>query len=269
MLRRVFAFLFFAIAAFGATIRLYLKDGTFQMAREYQVLQDRVRFFSTEREEWEEIPLDMVDLNRTKKEVAEREAAIQEETKAQAEEDTAERTAVKEIQLIPPNPGVYYIRDEKLDALKLAEQKIVNNKRRSVLKVLSPIPMVAGKQTVELDNDAAATRVTEKRPEFYFRLSNEERFGIIKLTSTKKNSRVVEELEIIPVSKEIVEKHEDIPTFKKQEGDLLFKIWPENDLAPGEYALVEYTEGKVNMQVWDFGVGPAPSAAEDTPKKRK
>ena len=35
----------------------------------------------------------------------------------------------------------------------------------------------------------------------------------------------------------------EIETFKKQEGDNVYKIWPEKDLEPGEYALVEYTEG--------------------------
>jgi len=254
MIGRISILLLFAVAAFGATIRLYLKDGTFQPAREYQVLQDRVRYFSTERDEWEEIPLDLVDLDRTKKEVAEREAAVKAEEKEQVVEDAALNAEVKEVQRIPAQPGAYYIHGDNLDAIKVGESKIVNNKRRSVLKVLSPIPMVPGKQTLELDGESAPLQVKEKRPEFYFRLSDEERFGIIKLAPTKKGNRVVEDLEIVPVSKEVVEKREDVPTFKKQVGDLVFKIWPENDLAPGEYALVEYTEGKVNVQVWDFSV---------------
>jgi hypothetical protein len=254
MYRRVLAFLFLAVASYGATIRLYLKDGTYQLAREYQVQQDRVRYYSTEREDWEEIPLDLIDLDRTKKEVAEHDAALKEEAKQEAEEDNAQVQAEKEVKLVPPSAGVYYIHGEKLEPVKAAEQKIIGNKRRSVLKAISPVPMVAGKQTVEIDGDSAALKVAEKRPEFYFRLSDEERFGIIKLRVTKKPSRVVEDLDIIPVSKEVMEKHEDIPIFNKQEGDLLFKIWPENDLAPGEYALVQYTEGKVNMQVWDFSV---------------
>lgn len=254
MYRRVLAFLFFAVACFGATIRLYLKDGTFQLVREYQVLQDRVRYYSTERGDWEEIPLELIDLDRTKKEIGENEAALKEESKQEAEEDNAEREVVQQIKLVPPTPGAYYVHGDKMEPLKVAEQKIVGNKRRAVLKALSPIPAVSGKQTVEIDGDSSAFKVAEKRPEFFFRLSNEERFGIIKLHETKKGSRVVEDLEIIPVTKEVMEKHEDIPTFNKQEGDLLFKIWPENDLAPGEYALIEYTEGKVNMQVWDFSV---------------
>jgi hypothetical protein len=254
MFRRISIFLLLAAAAFGATVRLYLKDGTFQTTREYQVLQDRVRYFSSEREEWEEIPLDLVDLARTKKEAADREAALKAEEKEQVVEDAAELAEVKEVQRVPAAAGVYYIHGDKLDPIKVGESKIVNNKRRSVLKAISPIPMVTGKQTMELDGDSAETKVAEKRPEFYFRLSDEERFGIIKLTPTKKGSRVVENLEIIPVTKEVEEKREDIPTFKKQVGDLLFKIWPEKDLAPGEYALIEYTEGKLNMQVWDFAV---------------
>ena len=248
------AFLWLATHAFGATIRLYLKDGTFQSAREYQVLQDRVKYFSSEREEWEEIPLDLVDLARTKKEAADREATLKSEEKEQAVEDAAVRAEVKEVRRIPDAPGVYYIHGDNLDPIKVAESKIVNNKRRSVLKAISPIPLITGKQTMELDGESADTHIAEKRPEFYFRLSDEERFGLIKLTPTKKGGRIVENLDIVPVSKEVEEKREDVPTFKKQVGDLLFKIWPEADLAPGEYALVQFTEGKLNMQVWDFAV---------------
>jgi hypothetical protein len=247
-------FFWFAISASAATVRLYLTDGTYQLVREYEVKQDRVRFYSTEREEWEEIPLDMIDLNRTKKEVAEREATIAADAKAQSEEDAAERQAAKEVELVPAQDGVYYVHGEKLEPIKIAESKIVNNKRRSVLKALSPVPFVTGKQTLELDGDTAPLRVAEKRPEFYFRLSAEERFGIIKLTPIKKGGRLVEKLEVIPVTKEVNETREEIDTFKKQVGDLLFKIWPEKDLEPGEYALIQYTEGKVNPQVWDFSV---------------
>jgi cell division protein FtsL len=251
---RALLFLTLAVAAFGATLRLYLKDGTYQMAREYQVLQDRVRYFSTERGEWEEIPLDLIDLDRTKKDAAENEETLKADAKAQADEDAAERAEQKSVERIPLGPGVYYIHGDKLEPMRAAESKMVNDKKRSVLKVLSPLPIVPGKSTIELDGQSAALRITEKRPEFYFRLSSEERFGIIKLGS-KKGVRVVENVEKLPVSEEIVEKQDQVDTFKKQVDDLLFKIWPEKDLEPGEYALIEFTEGKADPQVWDFGVG--------------
>jgi hypothetical protein len=267
------AMLLFALTASAATVRLYLKDGSYQLVREYEIKQDRVRFFSTERDEWEEVPLDLIDLARTKKEVADREATVQAEAKAEAEEDTALREAAKQVDQVPAAPGVYYLRGDKLETVKVAESKIVNDKRRSVLKVLSPVPLIAGKQTVELDGDLAAVRVADTRPEFYFRLANEERFAIVKLTQTKKNSRIVEMIEKVPVSNELLEHFDEIDSFKRQVGDLLYKVWPEKDLEPGEYALVEHTDGKMNLQVWDFGVGvgtpPPPPSRSLNPLKRK
>ena len=50
------------------------------------------------------------------------------------------------------------------------------------------------------------------------------------------------------------EQQDTVATFKKQEADLLYRIWPEKPLEPGEYALIQFTPGKVNPQIWDFGV---------------
>ena len=36
----------------------------------------------------------------------------------------------------------------------------------------------------------------------------------------------------------------------------LCKIWPKAPLAAGEYAVIQYTAGKLNMQIWDFAVKP-------------
>jgi len=252
----LFLVLFIPACAYAEIVRLYLKDGTYQLTTEYKVVKDRVTYLSSERGEWEELPLDLVDLARTKKEAAQHEEDLKADAKQQAEEDKAERLAAKEVEQIPSDPGVYYIHNDKLEAIKVAESKVVNDKRRQVLKVLSPVPLVAGKATLEIDGDTSSKEISDRRPEFFFRLSSFERFAIVKLTPTKKGSRIVENIHLIPVTKEVQQEFKEIETFKKQEGDNVYKIWPEKDLDPGEYALVEFTEGleSLNTQVWDFKI---------------
>ena len=132
MYLRIAILLTVAAAAFGANGRLYLKDGDYQLVREYQVLTDRVRYFSTERGDWEEIPIELVDLERTKKDATERQAAIDAEAKQQDLEDKAVREERKEIGRVPVEPGVYYVNGDKLETIPLAETEVISSKSRTV-----------------------------------------------------------------------------------------------------------------------------------------
>src|SRR6266853_4632710 len=170
-MRRVILILLLAVTAFAAD-RLYLKDGSYQLTNQYEVKSDRVRYYSTERGDWEEIPLEMVDFERTRGDVAERQAQVEADTKAEAEERSAERAARKQVTSLPAQPGAYLIRGEQVEEVKQAESKIVKDKKRSILKALSPIPLVPGKSTVELEGEHAPLRVAENRPACYFCLSD-------------------------------------------------------------------------------------------------
>jgi hypothetical protein len=257
MRKLLIALAFLAFAAWGANVKLYLKDGSYHLVREYQIESDRVRFYSVERSQWEEMPLDLVDLAKTQGEETERKTELEKEAKVLSEEDRAERQLKQEIMRIPQNPGVYWLDGKEVKPIPQAESTVHTNKGRSVLQRLAPVPIVSGKATLELNNPHSANVFTTPEQEFYFQLSELERFGICKLT-TKGAVRIVENLTYMPVTKEVVEEPQMVEILQQQvAADGLYKIWPKEPLAPGEYALIEYTAGKVNIQVWDFAVKAA------------
>jgi hypothetical protein len=256
----VFLLLAVCFLACAENVKLYMTDGSYQLVTEYKVESDRVRFYSIDREDWEEVPTSLVDLNKTKAEIKAHADEIHAEATAEDEERKAERTARKEVASVPSDPGVYLIEEQdtgpaKLTPLKIGESKVVNDKRRSILKTISPVPLVPGKATLELDGPHSSQGTANRTPEFYIRLSDEERFGILRMGEHKGN-RVVEKLTIQPVVKETTQEPDMVEIFRQQVGDELFKIWPQKPLDPGEYAVVQYSMEKVDMQVWDFFIAP-------------
>ena len=271
MSRAVLLLFVLGIAAWCASLRLYLKDGTYHVVREYEVKEDRVRFYSIERSDWEEIPLDLVDLGRTRREAQEKEATRKKDVEFLQSEENADRAHEREVSRVPMNPGVYLVEGEQLKSLTVAELEAVSDKKRSVLKVITPIPIVSGKQSVVVKGEHAATVVSTPTPEFYIRLQQQERFGIIKL-NPKKGDRVVEEWSVAPVTNQIYEEHEDVEVFRRQADFNLYKLWPKQPLEPGEYAVIEFSPGEANVQAWDFAFGPGgipKGKPEGTDKKKK
>ena len=256
-MRAVLLLLLAAALVFGDTFKLYLKDGDYHWVREYQLQGDRIRYYSTERGDWEQIPAALVDLEKTEREHGAKAEAAEKEAKAQDEEDQAQRELRHEIASIPADAGAYYKTGDAIQPLPSADYQIVTNKKRKTLQVLSPIPLIPGKASVVIQHEHSSFVVTENRPGFYVRLAQQERFGIVSLTP-RKNVRVVENISIVPVAKQMFEDRKQMDTFQQQLAEGLFRIWPEKPLTPGEYALIEFSDDnvngaeEVNLIVWDF-----------------
>jgi hypothetical protein len=255
--RAVVLFLIAASLLFGDTFKLFLKDGGYHLVREYQVQSDRVRYYSTERGDWEEIPLALVDLDKTEQQHKARQERQQDVAREEDEEEKALREQRREIASIPMDPGGYYNQDGQVKPLKLADYQVITNKKRKAIQVLSPVPLVPGKASVVIKGEHSDFVVNDPRPSFYMRLVKEERFGIIRLTP-KKDARLVENISILPVTKQALEERKQMDTFEQQLAEGLYKVWPEKPLEPGEYALVEYTETEdqqdIELLAWDFAV---------------
>ena len=255
-MRRIFlCILILVLCALGAqNYRLYLKEGGHHMVREHKVEGDRVRYYSVERGDWEEIPISFVDLNKTQKELGDREDSRKQEKQMLAEEAAVEREMRRIVASMPEEPGLFRLGpDNKVITMKLAESTLVMDKKRQVMKMLSPIPMVAGKSTVELAGEKSEHVYSERRPEFYLRLSKTQQFALIKLTP-KKGGRIVEVVQTMPVTNERMEERKELEIFRQQLDEGLYKVWPQADLPAGEYAWIEFTDGQVNLMIWDFRI---------------
>jgi hypothetical protein len=251
-----------AVLLFGETFKLYLKDGGYHMTREYKRDGDRITYYSTDRGEWEEIPVELVDLEKTEAERKAKAQAEAQESRLIGEEEKAERELRKELASIPQEPGAYFMRGKAVDKLLLADYQVITNKRRQALKILSPVPLVPGKAVVVIKGERSKFTVGDERPEFYFRRDKQERFTIVKVTPTKKDTRIVESLSIAPVVNMPTEQRKEMPVFTQDMGGGLFKVWPEKPLEPGEYAIVQFGDSEdpseIDLLVWDFACVPVP-----------
>jgi hypothetical protein len=241
-----------ACAAWAANVKLYLKEGGYQLVREYQVQADRVHFYSVERSEWEDIPLDLVDLKRTEAESASRQTEEKNDAKLITEERQAERQLQEEVSHVPGDIGVYWVEGSEGKTLKQAEATVRTEKGKFILRRLAPMPTpVTRTATMEVEGAHATAVFTNQSQEFYVRPSDTEPFGIARLVP-KSSVRVAEEISYM--GNEADEEPQIVPTLQLEMTEGLYKIWPKEPLPPGEYAVVQYTLGKVDMQIWDFAV---------------
>ncbi len=254
-MRKVLLALVLIVLPALAAVKLYMKDGSYQLVREFKVEGDRLKYYSTERSEWEEMPVELVDLKRTEADTTARAQKVEKQAQQLAEEAEALKEERREIQKIPTDPGVYMLEDGQLRIFKIAEATVHDNKRRTILKHLSPIPLVSGKSVLEIPYGRSPNVLKDDRPEFFLQQSLEDSVGIVKLTAGKDGVRIVERITVVPVSNEVVEERDSVEIFTKQLTQSgLYKIWPQEALAKGEYAVVEYTEGKIDIRVWDFRI---------------
>src|ERR1700675_603727 len=159
--------------------KLVLKDGTFQLVRDYQRNGERVRYLSAERGDWEEIAAAMVDWEATAKaaaaEQAEEDALAK---KLHAQEQAQKIEAVMDVDaslqvapgvFLPPGEGMFLIDGKSVRLLEQVGSQIKTDKKQYLKQVLSPIPIIPSKRNVQIPGDRASIRVTNGQAEFYLR----------------------------------------------------------------------------------------------------
>ena len=102
------------------------------------------------------------------------------------------------------------------------------------------------------------------RPMFYMRLENVNRFGILRLKE-KKNARLVQVIQVVPQSKEMLEEQEEIEVFRQSSRRAFIRSGPPSRIPAGEYAVYEYTPGEGDIRAWDFSCQPSTAGSNSAP----
>jgi hypothetical protein len=166
--------------------RLILKDGTYQVVRKYEIVGDRVRYISVERGgEWEELPLELVDWDATRKwerdhaNQAEEEASsamkeaaeIDKEEAAERAEQQAHSPEVAKGLELPDEDGVFAL-DTFEGTPELVEllpvDLALNAKNRHGLSTLNPL--AGSKASLELEGQHAKVHLHVNDPAIYLAL---------------------------------------------------------------------------------------------------
>jgi hypothetical protein len=252
--------------------KLILKDGSVQLVREYQVMDDRVRFYNTERSQWEEMPAALVDWDATRQSEIDQkkgDAALltnvhkQEQARRIMPLDVDASLEAAPGVFIPPGEGLF-VYDGK-SVLRLTQAQAVNklDKAKVVEQVLVPIPIVPSRRNLSIPRPHAEVRVHNEQPEFYMRTADGREPNMVLIrTKVHGDSRLIENVDtyLQAISKT---KRNEVLAQRWQIANGVYRFTMSQSLEPGEYVFTEIVKGEgTNLYVWDFGVDSGGKSSE-------
>jgi hypothetical protein len=245
-----------------ANQKLCMKDGTYQIVRSYEVQGDRVRYFSVERGEWEEVPVDLVDFEATKRAVEETNATHEKqlEEATELEKERFYKTPDQGLEVapgvrLPGDDGIFTFDEKRLVRLAASSGEVVTDKKRAAMVLAVPLPVVKARSLVVLEGPKAAIRLNDPWPSFYVQSADGlgQRLELI-LLKDGKQSRVLENVDVgRGKTAKPSEERTMISIERKQLGPNVYVLKPFKPLEAGEYALGEVVDDKLALDVYDFG----------------
>ena len=164
--------------------RLILKDGSYQSVTKYEVKGDRVRYFSAERDDWEELPTSLVDWPATEKYEKDRAAGSSVPEAAQLDKEIERDRAVEDARLpevapglrLPEDSGVFLLDSFQGESQIVEVQQtvgdVVHNTKANILR--GAINPVAGtKQSIELEGAHSAVQAHVDFPALYIKIDDD------------------------------------------------------------------------------------------------
>ena len=253
-----------------------LKDGTFQLVREYHVEGDRVRYYSIDQRDWDEIPESLVDWDATRKmEMGEAKKnldliATARKTESARNAELIDVDASIEIApkvFLPAGVGLFEFDGKAIHPLAPADPDIKYSMTQRVKQVLVPIPIVPTRHTVALDGEHAKFRMQSTSVEFYMRTADghEPNLELIR-AKIHGGKRSLENLDQLFGQKQATGRI-ILPMLRWEIAKGVYRFTVYHSLDPGEYAVAEAVEsGGTNVYLWDFGVDSGTEAPKSEAK---
>jgi len=273
--------------------RLILKDGSYQSVTKYEIHGERVRYFSAERGEWEEVPKALIDWDATDKfeqgrqqdKLAPEAVELDKELEAERKAEQARSPQVAPGLRLPDEGGIFlldtYQNQPQLAELQQSGSELDKNTKSNILR--SAInPLAGARQTIELPGPHAKVQSHTTVPSLYINIDTSEgapatvqaaaetpalapaeRFKIIRI-ELKGGKRVAGAVKIAVTGKMKTDERFVTATVTAMTGGWV-QLTPTEPLVAGEYAVAEML-GKdgMNLYVWDFGVNPSAPANPST-----
>jgi hypothetical protein len=259
-----------------AQIKLYLKDGSYQLVKSYEVRGDRVHYYSLDRSAWEEVPKSLVDFEATKKAQQEAEALEKKglEEVRELEKQRFERPEETGFEVapgirLPKEEGVFAFDGVRVIRMVQSSAELVRDKKRTALLLALPAPLVKNRSLVVLPGPKAAVHISAAQPTFFVQSADGwgAKAELIPLKAGKE-SRVVEKVQSGIGAGKSGEVRTSVPLERAEVAPGLFKLRPRRALAPGEYALGELLQEKLNLELWDFGIEGASNSGNTSKPAR-
>jgi len=158
--------------------RIILKDGSYQLATKYEVKGERLHYYSSEREEWEDLPNSLVDWPATEKYEQDRAKAdsspeavrLDKELEKEEERRDAERPQVAPGLRLPEDSGVFLLDTFQGQAQLLEIQQSAGDVNRNTKANIfrgAVNPVASLKQTIDLEGAHAKVQAHVEVPSLY------------------------------------------------------------------------------------------------------
>jgi hypothetical protein len=244
-------------------IKLMLKNGSFELVREYHIEGDRVRYYNLDSSQWEQMPAALVDWDATKKaeaQDAQRESAILAKVQKQEEERTAGTLDIDASLeaapgvFLPSGIGLWAFDGHVMQAVAQAEIDSKLSKGHFLEQVIVPVPVVPTRHNISIKGERATMRIRTAQPEFYMRTADG-RTPDLRLIRAKIHGRSRYLEHVDELFNEQWQSANTVPMQRWEVAKGVFRFTLGEPLSPGEYALAEVLQNEeMSFYVWDFGV---------------